>query len=313
MSPPILVVYERANRLVAALEAAHPEHRFIGVDRLEDIQPSLEALAPEVVFCIKTSSFLGPELRALVNHSSIRWLNVGGSGTEHLGPWDESRVTVTHSAGVLAPFLAETWVGAVLSLEGGLLDADRAEAWGARHFRSVRGQRLLLVGLGEIGSRVANLASALGMEVEAIRAHPERGGASRVFGFERLDDRLGEADIVSLHLRLRAEFRHLFDRSRLRRIKPGALFVNTARGGLVDETALIEALQTQHLRGAYLDVFEREPLPSSSPLWRMEQVLITPHAADQAEGWDLCFVPRFLAQLERFRRGEPLSHQATSA
>ncbi len=309
---PVLVVHADAPRLVAALEARAPDVAFVGVDRLDAIAPALEAHRPEVLFAIKSSAFVGPEFRALVRFESVRWLHVGGSGVEHLGAWDDARVQVTHSAGVLAPYLAESWVGAVLALEGGLFACKRATSWSKRRFRSVRGQRLLLVGLGEVGRRVAALATDLGMEVEAIRAHPERGGAPNVYGPDALDDRLPRADVVSLHLRLTEATHHLFDRDRLARCRPGALFVNTARGGLVDEAALIERLASGHLRGAWLDVFESEPLDPASPLWRMDSVLVTPHAADQVDGWDLAFVDRFLATLADWRAGTPLAHRVPS-
>lgn len=306
---PILVVHANAQRLVDALVARVHDAAFVAIDRLDAIAPALDRHRPEIVFTIKSSAFIGPELSSLVAFESVRWVNVGGSGVEHLGAWDEDRVLVTNSAGVLAPYLAESWVGAVIALDGGLLECARATSWSTRRFRSLRGQRLLLVGLGEVGRRIAPLAEALGMEVEAIRAHPERGGAPHVFPPEALDDRLAHADIVSLHLRLTEATRHLFDRARLARIRPGALFVNTARGGLVDEAALIERLTDGHLRGAWLDVFESEPLAPDSPLWRLPSVLVTPHAADQVDGWDLAFVDRFWAQLTRWRAGAPLDHR----
>ncbi len=297
----ILVVHAEASRLIDALVPLCPGETFTGVDSLAAIQPALAAHEPAIVFCIKSSSFLGPEFHALVQHPSVRWVHVGGLGVEHLGTWDAARVTVTNSAGVLAPYLAETWLGAVLALDGGLLEWAGARGWGERRFRAIRGQRLLLVGLGEVGRRVAELAKAAGMETEAIRAHPERGGADRVFGPEQLDARLPHADIVSLHVRSTPSTRHLIDARRLALMKPGALFVNSARGAIVDEAALAERLIDGHLRGAWLDVFEREPLPETSPLWGLPNVLITPHAADQVEGWALLFVDRFVEELGRRR------------
>lgn len=310
MTQPILVIHAEAERLVHLLAPTFPDERFVGVDRLSAIGPALEEHAPEIVFCIKSTAFLGPEFHRITQQPSVRWVNVGGSGVEHLGAWDRSRVTVTHSAGVLAPYLAETWLGAVLALEGGLLECATQTTWSNRRFRTLEGQRLLLVGLGEVGSRVAKLAASVGMEVEAVRAHPGRGGAPAVFAAEALDQRLPEADVVSLHVRLDASTHRLFDRRRLGLIRRSALFVNTARGGLVDESALVHSLTTGALRGAYLDVFEEEPLPESSPLWRLKNVLITPHAADQVSDWAVRFVDRFVAQLRRHRCGEPLEHVA---
>lgn len=314
MSPPILVLHQSAARLVVRLQAELPDEVFVAVDDLDAVDDALETHRPEVVFCIKTAGFIGPAFRALTTFESVRWTHVGGSGTEHLGAWDPRRVTVTHSAGVLAPFLAETWLGAVLALEGGLLQASAQADWQPRtHFRTVRGQRLLVVGLGEIGGRVAQLAQGLGMEVEGIRRHPDPTGMVPVSGLDDLDARLPTADVVSLHLRLTPELEGIFNAERFARMKPGALFTNTARGRLVDQSALVSALQSGRLRGAYLDVFEHEPLPETSPLWAMDNVLITPHAADQVEDWDLEFVDRFVALLRDHRAGRPLAHVAVPA
>lgn len=305
----MLVIHQRARRLVEVLRERLPDEHLVGVERLDQVADALREHAPEVVFCIKSAAFVGPEFTALVSHPGVAWVHVGGSGVEHLGGWDPRRTTVTNSAGTLAPYLAESWIGALIALEGGLLEAARQQAagrWCRRPFRSLRGQRLLLVGLGQVGQHVAARAAEAGMRVEAIRAHPERGGADAVRGPGELDARLGEADVVSLHLRLTEATRGLFDAARLARIKPGALFVNTARGGLVDEAALIERLRSGALRGAWLDVFEREPLPTGSPLWSMPNVLITPHAADQVEGWDLLFADRFATLVGAYRVGDDL-------
>lgn len=148
--------------------------------------------------------------------------------------------------------------------------------------RDLGGRRLLLVGVGRIGARVALVALALGMEVAAhdpfAAALPE--------GVEREDDlatALGRADVVSLHCPLTPGTRHLIDRERLAAMKPGALLVNTGRGELVDEAALVAALEAGHLAGAGLDVFEVEPPDPTNPLFARGDVLLSPHSAALTE------------------------------
>jgi D-3-phosphoglycerate dehydrogenase len=143
------------------------------------------------------------------------------------------------------------------------------------------GKTVLLVGFGRIGSEVARRCAAFGMRILVHDPHLSAAAIARAGGLPAsdLDAALGEADVVSLHLPLTAATRHIVDAARLGRMKPGAILVNTARGGLVDEKALAAALADGRLSGAGLDVFERQPPATDSPLFRMENVLLTPHSA----------------------------------
>ena len=148
--------------------------------------------------------------------------------------------------------------------------------------RDLDGQRLLLVGVGRIGARVARVALALGM---VVAAH-DPFAASLPEGVEREDDlaaALGRADAVSLHCPLTPDTRHLIDAAALERMKPGAMLVNTGRGELVDEAALLAALEAGHLAGAGLDVFEVEPPDPANPLFARGDVLLSPHSAALTE------------------------------
>jgi phosphoglycerate dehydrogenase-like enzyme len=136
--------------------------------------------------------------------------------------------------------------------------------------------------------------------------HPS---VDRLYPAEKLRDVIGEADVVSLHLRLDDTTRGLIDRSMIAAMKRGALLINTARGAIIDEPAMIEALTSGHLGGVYLDVFATEPLPPSSPLWTLPNVLITPHAADNSIGWAPRFAQLFADNLDRLMRGEKLVNE----
>jgi D-3-phosphoglycerate dehydrogenase len=154
--------------------------------------------------------------------------------------------------------------------------AVRAGVWDPLESMQLNGKTLGLIGLGGIGREVARIARGIGMEVLAWNRspRPDAGGAPLV----DLDELLARADVISLHLALNDETRGLLDRERLARTKPGVILVNTARGALVDEAALIDALERGHIRHAGLDVFHAEPLKPDHPLARIENVTLTSHA-----------------------------------
>ena len=308
--PSVLVLHDRPEDFRDLLRERFADLSFTYAATPDEVPAALDEARPEVVFSIKQSGFPGSAHRPVVDFPGVKWLQVGGSGYEHLVPWDARRLTVTNCAGVLSPYLAETVTGAMLMLNGGLpryLRQQAAGLWAPRPFRPIRGQTLLVVGLGQIGGHVAANAKALGMRVLGMRRrrdpHP---AADEMLPPDALLDALGRADVVSLHLRLNEETRGLFGRPAFAAMKPGALFINTARGPIVEEAALVEALESGHLGGAYLDVFETEPLPPDSPLWRVENVVLTPHASDNVVGWPRLFADFFADNLERWRAGKPL-------
>lgn len=151
-----------------------------------------------------------------------------------------------------------------------------AGGWPRHYSRPLRGQTLGLAGLGRIGKAVAVRALAFGMTVIAYDPLP-----AEMVGVERVtwDELLARSDYLSLHLPLTPATRHVMYETTFKRMKPGAVLVNTSRGGLVDESALLAALQSGHLGGALLDVLEQEPPPADHPLFGMANVLLTPHAA----------------------------------
>ncbi len=165
----------------------------------------------------------------------------------------------------------------------------RAGRWTRMNNILLRGRTLGVVGTGDVGSEVARLAAAVGMKVIAWTFNPSPERAARLgVRFVDLDTLLEESDVVSLHVRLSDETRHMIGGKELARMKPGSILVNGGRGDLVDTTALVESLDSGHLAGAALDVFDTEPLPADHPILSCEQVVLTPHAADQTpEGMEL--------------------------
>lgn len=196
---------------------------------------------------------------------------------------DDCGIVVTTTPGVNHHAVAEHTISMLMAVARGFPDLDqrvRSGKWKRIAYPRVMGSTLGLVGLGRIGQAVATRAIGLGLKVIACEPHPVRGFCEQ-WGIELvdLDALLERSDYVSLHNPLTAESRKLMNAQRFARMKRGSVFLNTARGGLVDEPALIAALQSGHLRGAGLDVFEVEPLPTSSPLTQMSNVLLAGHVA----------------------------------
>ena len=308
----VLVLHDRPEDFSEPLAERFPDLTIAYATCAEEVPDALQRVQPEVVFSIKHPGFPPAHHRPAVDFPTVRWFQVGGSGYEHILPWDGERLTVTNCAGVLAPFQAETVIAAILMLNGGFLrylDQQRRAEWRQHAFRPLAGQTLAVIGLGQIGGRVAANAKALGMRVLGLRRsatpHP---AVDALYPPEALHQVLAEADVVSLHLRLDETTRHTIDRAALDAMKPGAFLVNTARGPVIDEAAAVAALEEGHLGGAYLDVFETEPLPAESPLWRLENVILTPHVADAVPDWPARFAAYFADNLERWLAGAPLEN-----
>ena len=310
---PVLVAHSDPDDFRDLLAERFPDVEFVYATTARGIVGALARHDPEVVFSIKHPGFPAAGHAPIPVHPSVRWVQIGGSGFDHLLPWDAARVTVTNGAGVLAPYLAESVTGAMLALGCGFpryAEQQRARQWRPVAFTPLRDRTLLVVGFGRIGECVARNAKALGMRVLAVRGTPApHPAADEMHGPAALHALLPRADFVSLHVRLNPATRGMLSREALAAMKPGAYLVNTSRGPVVDEAALIDALHSGRLSGAYLDVFETEPLPPESPLWSMPNVLLTPHSADNIHGWSGRFAALFADNLERWRAGEPLLNE----
>ena len=197
----------------------------------------------------------------------------------------ERGVTVCNQPGKIAPYVAEHIIGLMFAAakRAAYQTAElKAGRWGLRQNIYLRGKTLGVIGTGNTGAEVARIANALGMRVIAwtYNPSPERGSALGV-EFVELNDLLRESDVVSIQVRLSDDSREMLGSHEFGLMKPGAIFVNGGRGELVDTDALVETLNSGHLAGAGLDVFDQEPLPPDHPILSCEQVALTPHIADQ--------------------------------
>jgi phosphoglycerate dehydrogenase-like enzyme len=269
----------------------------------------------EIIFTIA----LRPEQFAAAR--SLRWLHVPSAAVHPLlfAELVNSDVVLTNSREVHGPVVAEHVMALIFALAKKIPQAARLQqqhVWGqeamwndAPHPREIAGATLGLIGVGSIGRRVAQMASALGMRVIAVREHAEKGrpeGVEAVFAPSAIDEMLKQSDYVVLAAPLISATQRLINADRLAVMKPDACLINVGRGEQVDESALVEALRARRIAGAALDVFEREPLPADSPLWSVENLLITPHIASQTEKlWQRHF-ELFSENLRRYVAGQPL-------
>lgn len=251
----------------------------------------------------------------------LRWIHAPSAAVHQLlfPQLVKSEVVVTNSREVHGPVVAEHVIALIFALAKKIPQAVRLQekrTWGQEaiwkqgaHPREIAGATLGLIGVGSIGRRVAQMASALSMRVIAVREHPEKGkpdGVQAVFAPSQLDDMLRQSDYVVLAAPLIAATQGLINADRLAVMKPEACLINVGRGAQVDEAALITALSTRRIAGAALDVFEREPLPSESPLWNVDNLLITPHTAGLTEKLWHRHYDLFSDNLRRYLARQPL-------
>ena len=249
----------------------------------------------------------GSLLSALwIEVKTVRWIHALAAGVETL-PFDllqRSEVIVTNSRGLYADALAEFAIAAMLWFAKDLRRLVRdqeAAKWEPYTVERLEEKAVGVIGYGGIGQAVGRRTAALGMHVLPVRRTRELGDAS-------LDDVIAQCDYLVISTPLTPATHHLLDRQRLERMPQHAVLINVGRGAVVDEAALIQVLQQKRIRGAALDVFETEPLPSSSPLWQLPNVLLSPHTADHTADSHDRAMAFFLENLSRFRRGEPLEN-----
>ncbi len=243
----------------------------------------------------------------------LRWIHSTAAGVDQLLFPEvlERDIIVTTSSGIHQP-LVEHVFAMMLALTRRLHVAirnqllrkwDRSRAVGGE----VRGLTIGVLGLGSIGAEIAEKAAVFGMHVVGTKRRPSPvPHVERVYPPEGLPDVLGASDVVVIALPLTDETRGLIGDAELRAMRPTAILINIGRGPIVQEAALVRALQEGWIGGAGLDVFEREPLPADSPLWGMEDVIITPHVSGGWPGYLDAAVPLFRENLRRFLHGAPL-------
>lgn len=254
---------------------------------------------------------------AIAGARRLKWIHRGAAGVEDLltATMAESDIILTNSSGVHASNIAEHVMACMLAFARRLpklLALQKEHAWNGKRVIGVfelTGQSVVLAGLGDIGQAVAKRASAFDMHTIGVRRHsslPRPDHVETMLGMDRFHEALGSAHHVVNSLPFTAATAKVFDADAFGAMRPGAFFYNVGRGRTVDQDALIRALQSGRLGGAALDVTDPEPLPDDSPLWDMDNVIITQHTAGRTPHmWERVF--RLIeTNLERYQAGDQL-------
>jgi phosphoglycerate dehydrogenase-like enzyme len=283
-------------------------------------EPVADELLPTIDIAFFSSDVWPDRPRGLVisilKATHLKWMHTFSAGVDSPFFIDliKKGVTLTNSSGAAASPIAQTAILYMLALSRNVrawFEHQDNKEWERHEFTELDGARLAVIGMGPIGVEIARLGAALNMDVEGIRRTPKGNEPCPTFSFDHLSDVLGRADWVALALPLTPDTQNLFDQQQFAHMKPGAHFINVGRGELVDETALINALNSQHLAGAALDVFATEPLPEDSPLWSMKNVLITPHSSGASVKSGLRAEELFVRNFALFVQNEQMHNVVT--
>lgn len=252
---------------------------------------------------------------ALIDHGKeLKWMHILSAGIELL-PFEKAKergILVSNSRGIHGIPIGEHVFAMILSMTrnlGVLRDYQRAKKWDKVPAQEIYGKTMAVIGLGSIGLQIATLAKAFGMKVIGTkRTAEEIPGVDMVYKSKDMKEALAEADFVVVAVPHTKDTEMLFGKEEFEAMKESAFFVNIARGKVADENALIEALKEGKIAGACLDVFETEPLGQESPLWKMENVLITPHQAALSPMYMERALGIFLSNIEKYKSGEKLNN-----
>ncbi|MDP3486752.1 MAG: D-2-hydroxyacid dehydrogenase [Bacillota bacterium] len=298
----LLVRGEISQRESERLRGVWPEAEIIACNR-EELEQNLPDA--DVVW-----GGLRPDQIALGRR--LRLIQVQSAGVDFMlcPELKASSAELCTASGIHAETIAEHVLGMMLSLvrkfPQTILNQSRNQ-WEVLEPQLLHGKRLGIVGFGSIGQAIGLRAKSFGMHVVGLRKHPSQSNcADEVWSDDRLDELLPTVDHLVVAVPLTPQTKGLITRTRLKLLKPTAFIYNIARGTVVDEPALIEALTQGRLAGAGLDVFWEEPLPAGSPLWSQPNVLITPHSAGQLPDYRERAFLIFLENLQRLKDNKPL-------
>ena len=248
---------------------------------------------------------------------NVKWIHSLSAGVEKalIPELVSSDVPLTNARGVFKRSLAEFAIfGILFHYKKGrrLVESQQARHWDDFSVSWMPGKIMGVVGYGEIGRECALLAHALGVKIFATRRRPEQSSGDpildRIFPTDALHEMLKQVDVLLAAAPLTRETRHMLSDAEFSVMKPTAIVINVGRGPVIDEAALIRALEEKKIAGAALDVFEEEPLPADNPLWDMKNVLISPHCTDRTDDpdWLDLSMQVFVENFDRYMKGEPL-------
>ena len=286
------------------LAAAFPQLGIDMVDHHSKVDPYIGQTDILVTFGAHMADHV------LEKATNLKWIQALGTGVDGIvdRPALREGVIVSNLRGLHGPSVSESALAAMLALSRNLPRAVRsqeARRWDRFPVRLMKGKTVGILGLGFIAAELAPRCRALGMTVIGITAAPRSvAGFDRVVGRDELLDVVGELDHLVLLTPYTAETQGIVGAKVFERMKPSAYLINLARGGIVDEGTLVEALRTGRIAGAALDVFIEEPLPEGNPLWSMPNVLLTPHMAGFHVDYPADAIPIVIENISHFLAGD---------
>ena len=311
----LVLCYPVIEKHLKAIQEAWPEVRLICADQ-NNKEDSEQKLFQADYFCGHVKKMV--DWKSIVAQKRLKWIQSSAAGMDHclVPEVIDSEIVVCSASGLLADQVAEHAMSLILGWLRSLsifMKAQEKREFVRRPTGELIGSTVGIVGFGGNGRRIAQVLAPFGVKILATDLFPEDkpDEVEKLWPESKLDILLTVSDIVILNLPLNAKTRKLFGRNLFSLMKKEALFVNMARGGIVDTDALIEALRQKTIAGAVMDVVDPEPLPESHPLWECENVIITPHVAGQLR-WRNDDVTSLLCEnIRRYRNGEPLINHLT--
>lgn len=321
----LLITVPFSDRLLNKIVAAAPQLQVEQEILSENQWPEDKSTDAEIYYT--TDKLPRPD-----QAPNLRWVQTHWAGIDRLPETElwSSEVQITTASGIHAPNMGQYVMAQIVSWANRIpawVRTQQKGEWPARRRElfmpdELRDRTLGIVGYGSIGREVARLAKAFGMQILVTKrdakhvvdrgytlpgyGDPEGDLPTRIYPPEAIRSMIADCDYVVITLPLTDRTHHLFDESVLREMKSSAYLINVGRGQIIKEADLIKALQRGWIAGAGLDVFETEPLPSSSPLWSMDNVIITPHVSGFTPHYDERAVDLFITNLNRYLAGEPL-------
>ncbi len=293
-----------AETLVGFIQDRFPSLEIVPLTNERELREHLDEI--EVLLSFR------PPKDALAQAPRISWIMTMGAGVDTVlpNPGLRKECIITNARGIHAIQISEYVMGAILALALRLPEHIRNQSgstWQLRPHTIINGKTMAVLGLGSIGKEIAKKARGLDLRVIGLRKHPTPvENVETVYGPEQLHDVLSQADFVVLIVPLTPHTKGLIGKAELQAMKPSAFLVNAARGEVVVEAELVKALQEGTIAAAALDVFEQEPLPPESPLWKMDNVIITPHNAGMRRDYFEAVSELFSLNLENYLSGKPM-------
>ena len=313
MKKPVVLLHTNQQAITReVLSTDHPDLEFYSCETYKDLPEAITDCEAEVVYTLRFDGTPKFPRTELLSSPSVKWVAVAGSGTDHLAPWYPGAITVSNATGISSHVMAQYALMAMLHFSFNVplfRAAQERQEWIAGEVEPIQNKTVLILGLGQTGQAVAAITKKIGLKTIGVRnTKTPVEFVDEQYQPHDLPTLWSRADFLVCCLPLSEKTKGMIDRAAFGAMKQQAVLVDLSRGGIVDEQALLSALRGDSIKGAALDVFEQEPLPSGHPFWGLANVLVTPHCSSVYSDFDRVAAQKFSANLTRYRMGEPLTN-----